>query len=342
MKERCTHNQLDMKTYLLLGLALLSTHLAFAQNNRAKAEVFIQIEDQGSFTVYLDDEFVGSANGRFRFYDVYNIRPTLSILQGNKRIFSNKIDLHLDQRLILSYSINRGLRVDKELSIYKDRRYALNDFDDYSDNYNTGIVPPNRPSRPDNIRSFNELNALVKKTPFDDDKAKVIDAYVTYTQLSTAQTATLLNSFMQDDKKLALAKSLVPAINDIQNYYTLKESFSFISTKDDFIAFLNARQTPRPEHGTGAGPFEQLKAMIKKEAFDDGKTRLIQTAFQNSAPSTAQMAELLKLYTFEDKALLCAKWAYRYVSDKQNYYTLKDVFKYKSNQDSFLDYLKRR
>lgn len=331
-----------MKIYILLGLALLSAHLGFAQNNRNKAEVFIQIEDQGNFTVYLDDEFVGSSNGRFRFYEVYNTRPTLSILQGNKRVYSNRIDVDLQERLILNYSVRGGLQMIKTLKIYRNGQYALNDFSDYADAYNTGIVPPGRPPREDNIKSFNELNILVKKTPFDDDKAKLIDAYVSYTQLSTAQTAILLNSFLQDDKKLALAKSLVPAISDIQNYYTLKESFSFTSSKDDFIAFLSKRQGPRAEQGTNSGPFEQLKANIKREAFDDGKTSLIQAALQNSTPSTAQMAELLKLYTFEDKALVCAKWAYRFVSDKQNYYTLKDVFKFKTNQDALLDFIKRR
>lgn len=332
-----------MKIYILLGLALLSAQLSFAQNNRSKAEVFIQIEDQGSFTVYLDDEFVGSTNGRFRFYDVYNTRPTLSILQGNRKIYSNRIDVHLDERLVLNYSVRRGLQITKELKIYKDRRYALNDFDDYSDNYNTGIVPPNRPYIDENVKAFNDLSILVKKESFDDDKIKLIQAYVAYTQLSTAQVAILLQNILSDDKKLSLVKNLAPAISDVQNYYTLKESFTFNSTKDNFMNFLNSKKTPRAEQNSNSsGPFEQLKATIKREAFDDGKTKLIQAAFQNSSPSTAQMGELLRLYTFEDKALICAKWAYRYVSDKQNYFTLKDVFKHKNNQDALLDFISKR
>lgn len=332
-----------MKPYILLVLALLGAQLSFAQNNRSKAEVFIQIEDQGNFTVYLDDEFVGSANGRFRFYDVYNTRPTLSILQGNKRIFSTKIDLHLDQRLVLNYSARRGLQFYKELNIYKDRQYALNDFDNYIDNYNTGIVPPTKPRPAENSKAFNDLSILVKKESFDDDKIKLIQAYVAYNDLSTMQVAILLKNIISDDKKLSLAKSLAPAISDIQNYYTLKESFTFISTKDNFIAFLNSRQIPRAEQGSNlAADFEQLKAAVKREAFDDDKTKLIQSALQNVSPSTAQMGVLLSLYTFEDKALVCAKWAYRYVKDKQNYFTLKDVFRYKTNQDALLDFISKR
>ncbi|KQB99590.1 DUF4476 domain-containing protein [Pedobacter sp. Hv1] len=332
-----------MKPYILLMLALLGAQLSLAQNNRSKAEVFIQIEDQGNFTVYLDDEFVGSANGRFRFYDVYNTRPTLSILQGNKRIFSTKIDLQLDQRLILNYSLRRGLQFYKELSIYKDRQYALNDFDDYSNNFNTGIVPPTKPRPTENSKAFNDLSILIKKESFDDDKIKLIQAYVAYNDLSTIQVAILLKSIINDDKKLSLAKSLTPAISDIQNYYTLKESFTFISTKDNFINFLNSRPKPRAEQGSSlAADFEQLKSAVKREAFDDDKTKLIQAAFQNKSLSTGHMDVLLRLYTFEDKALICAKWAYRYVNDQQNYFTLKDVFKYKTNQDALLDFISKR
>jgi len=60
-----------MKKTILLGLAMLFVSLSFAQNNRNAAEVFLQITKPGKYSVYLDDELVGSATGRFRFYDVY-------------------------------------------------------------------------------------------------------------------------------------------------------------------------------------------------------------------------------------------------------------------------------
>ncbi|MBB2145960.1 DUF4476 domain-containing protein [Pedobacter sp. LMG 31464] len=325
-----------MKTYILLGMALLSAHLSFSQTN--KAEVFLQIEDRGNFTVYLDNELVGSSKGRFRFYDVDNASPSLTILQGNKRIFNGRINVHPEQRLVLTYTLRSGLKTINELKIYRNGQYALNDFDNYTGSYNTGIVPPTIPNG-NSINPFNSLLAMVKKEPFDDDKIKVIQAYTVHSYLSTAQTAVLLKTFNQDDKKLFLAKNLVPVISDLQNYYTLKEEFTFLSSKDEFLKFLNESKSSRRRRDMSATIFEQLRLSVKREAFDDDKTKVIQASIQNSAPSTVQISELLKLYSFEDKALICAKMTYNFVSDQQRFFTLKDVFKFRSNQDSLLEFL---
>lgn len=325
-----------MKKIILLGLALLSAYLTFAQNNRTKAEVFIQVEDRGPFTIYLDDEFVGSSNGRFRFYEVYNASPTLSILQGNKKIYSNRINVRPDQRLVISYSIRKGLRVEKELSIYRNRQYALDDFDNYAGAYNTGIVPPS--NRPD-MANFENLKAMVKKEAFDDAKINLIQIYANNNRLNTEQVAVLLQSFSSDDKKLSIAKTLWPSIADAQQYYTLTSSFTFMSTKDEFLRFIKNNPTARPIRGMNTASFEQLRQQVKSQGFDEDRTKLLQVTFQNAALTTAQMYELLKLYTFEDKALVAAKLAYPAIIDPQRYFTIKDVFTFKSNQDAFLAFL---
>lgn len=329
-----------MKKIILLGLALLSVHLSFAQNNRNNAEVFIQIEDRGNFTVYLDDEFIGSSNGRFRFYEVYSFSPTLTILQGNKRIYSRKISAKPDERVVLSYSNRNGLQLRKQLKMYRNGQYALDDFEDYAGAYNTGIVPPQRPI--DN-NQFESLNALVKKEAFDDAKSKLVLAYTAHTKLTTAQTALLLKSFIRDEEKLNLTKSLIPAIVDPQNYYTLRESFTFLNTKEAFLNYLSTNQTVRAERG-GMRPaaFEQAKLTVKREAFDEGKTKVIRAIIQNASLNTAQAMELLKLYSFEDNALASAKMLYPVIDDLQNYFLAKEVFKFKSNQDAFLDFLGRQ
>lgn len=330
-----------MKTYILIGLALLGAQLSFAQNTRGNAEVFIQIEDRGNYTVYLDNEFIGSSKGKFRFYDVNEGKPILSILQGNKRIYSNAVTIRPTERLILRYTQSRGLRIIKTLKIYRNGYYALDDFDGYIDTYQEEIDPilPSRPSR--NIE-FETLNNLLKKEAFDDNKIKLIQAYTVHSGVSTAQAAVLLKNFAFDDKRLIIAKSLSPVITDPQIFYTLRDSFTFLPAKDEFLKFLGEQQTPRVAQGMKNSTFEQLLLSVKKEAFDDNKTKVIQAAIQNSSPSTQQMYELLKLYSFDDKAIDCAKMAYSFVTDKQRYFTIKDVFKFNTTKDVFLDYLSQR
>lgn len=331
-----THKRTQMKTYIFLALALFGVQLSFAQNSRGAAEVFIQIEDSGNFTISLDNESISSAKGRFRFYDVYNPFAILTISQGNRQIFSRKIEFPYNQRSVYSFSLRRGLRLNQTLTIYRNGQYALNDFDDYVGAYNTGIVPPRQ------TNGFDLLQAQVKRESFDSGKASIIQAYAKNNYLTTAQVSLLFKNFNQDNVKLELAKSLVPAIADIQNYYTLREAFTFLSSKDEFMQFLTSSQSPRAERLMGARTYEQLIDGVKKTAFDDEKTKLIEAAIRNAAPTTSQIKGLLALYTFEDKALDCAKLAYNYVYDRKNYFTLADAFKFDRTKNAFLDFLNQQ
>jgi hypothetical protein len=328
-----------MKTYILLGLAIFIANLSLAQNNRDKTEVFIQIEDRGNFTVQLDDDFIGSNKGKFRFYEVYSSGPTLSILQGNQKIYSKRLATHANMRLVLNFSVRSGLKVIKELNIYRNGQYALNDFDDYTGGYNTGIVPPRTDNRQNN---FENLLAMVKRESFDDGKIKLIQVYAASNRLTTAQTASLLQSFMRDESKLIAIKQIFPVILDPQQVYTLKDSFTFNSGKEDFLNYLNSSSGIRENHIMDARSFEQLKAQVKREAFDDDKTKLIELATKQNKITTANVGELIKLYTFEDKALNLSKLIYPSVLDRHHYFTLKESFKFISHQNDFLDFLGRQ
>lgn len=327
-----------MKSYFFIGLALLSAHLSLAQSRRS-AEVFLQIEDRGNFTVYLNQECVGSNTGKFRFYDVYDRAPTLSILQGTKKIFSAVVEVRFDYRLILNFSQRQGLSTLKTLPIYRNNQYALDQFDDYVGAYNTGIVPPRPSQEKDN--TFESLLNMVNRESFDDEKIKLAKIYSTNQYLTTAQASQLLQKLINDDKKLSLAKDLTPAISDIQRYHSLKNVFTFHSNQEAFINFLGNFQPQRPRTVMRPAAFEELKNSVKREPFDDGKSGIIQAALQQSAISTKQLGELLRMYSFEDKSLAIAKQVFNQVSDRQNYFMLKDIFRFPSNQKELLDFLAR-
>jgi len=330
-----------MKKLILLGLmALLSVSLSFAQRNRGKAEVFIQIADRGNFKVYLDEELIGSATGRFRFYDVYNTRPVLTILAGSEKIFSREITTAPNKRLIFNFSKRGGLSLLKELSIYRNNAYALDDFDEYAEAYNTGIVPPDRPTLPPNRNSFDDLLSRVKKEAFDDQKLKVISAYSSNTTLSTKQIEQLFPLFFKDDSKLLLAKQEFTYVTDPQQFYLLKEAFTFLGTKDEFMKFLNGQKAaPSRNRPMSTADFDAFYKRFKSEAFDDNKTELAKVALINVSLTSQQVKELIACYSFEDKALGFAKWAFRTTFDKENYYTVADNFRFPSNKQALLDFI---
>ncbi len=324
-------------------MALLSVNLSFAQRNRSKAEVFIQIADRGNFKVYLDEELVGSANGRFRFYDVYNARPVLTILAGSEKVFSKEITAASNKRLIFNFSKRGGLSLLKELSIYRNNVYALDDFDDYAGAYNTGIVPPDRPTTPPNRNSFEDLLSRVKNEAFDDQKLKVISAYSSHTALNTKQIAQLFPLFFKDDSKLILAKQEFQYVVDPQQFYLLKDAFTFMSTKDEFMKFLEGQKTGQIRNRPmSASDFDAFYKRFKSEAFDDNKTELAKVALINVKLTSEQVKELIACFSFEDKGLDFAKWAFRATFDKENYYTVADKFRFPSNKQALLDFISKQ
>ncbi|MBO9674944.1 MAG: DUF4476 domain-containing protein [Sphingobacteriaceae bacterium] len=231
-----------MKTTIFLGLAMLFATLTFAQNNYRSAEVFLEIVNPGKFNVYLDEELVSSAKGRFRFYDVYNSTPVLSIFQGNTEILKQRISVIPEQRLVLSLEGNELITL-KQLNIFRNRQYMLDDFDGYTGDYNTGIVPPVLP-QPDltyrllSPEAFQEFYANYKNLSFDNERVRLINAVNKKASFSSSQCKLILKTFTFDVERLKTAKTLYQTVLDPQNYFTLAETFEFFNYKDEFLKFL--------------------------------------------------------------------------------------------------------
>lgn len=320
-----------MKNYILLSLALLSASLSFAQNNRSKAEVFIQIQDRGTFTISLDNESIRSAKGRFRFFEVYTASPVLSITQGDKRVYSQQLNVKGNERVVFTYDLLQGLKTYKILPIYKNGRYTLDDFDQEA----LEILSPRPDSRP---TYFEDLQLAVKKATFDDAKMDLILNGLNR-GLSSVQTITLLKLMNDDDKKLRIAKSAYHAIIDPQNSFRLEEGITLLGRKNEFTDFLKIKSISRPKTTIRGPIFDQLKDQVKRESFDNDRTKLIQNTLKDGFISTDQVQILLKLYSFEDAKTSLAKLLYFQIADQQNYHTLAAIFTFNSSKDAFFDFI---
>ena len=87
--------------------------------------------------------------------------------------------------------------------------------------------------------------------------------------------------------------------------------------------------------------FRELKNIIVNRWFDSSKIEVAKQGISGSAISSSQLAELMDLLSFESSKLDLAKFAYRYVSDKQKIFLVNDAFSFESSISELDRYIRR-
>ena len=75
------------------------------------------------------------------------------------------------------------------------------------------------------------------------------------------------------------------------------------------------------------------------QSFDDKKLEIAKLCVTIGYFCTADMAQMAKVFSFDDRRLEFLKYAYAYCLDKENYPMLRDSFSFQSNFDALLDYI---
>lgn len=88
--------------------------------------------------------------------------------------------------------------------------------------------------------------------------------------------------------------------------------------------------------------FQQFKQSCEKEPFDDTRMKIAKQFMPMNYFSTAQVKELIGIFSFENNKLDMAKYAYDYTVDKGNYYLVNDAFSFNTSKEALMDYIKNR
>ncbi len=84
---------------------------------------------------------------------------------------------------------------------------------------------------------------------------------------------------------------------------------------------------------------QTLMQSMKNATFDEKMISVAKTALKNSMLKTSQVHQLLDLITFEQQKLELAKYCYDKTTDKNNYYTLYNDFKFSNYSDQLDKYI---
>lgn len=106
---------------------------------------------------------------------------------------------------------------------------------------------------------------------------------------------------------------------------------------------------PQPVAGTGgcilpmsSSQFQQAKSSIDGRSFEEDKLTVARQATKANCLNTAQIKEIMGLFSFEETKLTYAKYAYDYCTDKGNYYLLKDAFSFDSSASELSEFIESK
>ncbi|NOS90584.1 MAG: DUF4476 domain-containing protein [Cyclobacteriaceae bacterium] len=88
--------------------------------------------------------------------------------------------------------------------------------------------------------------------------------------------------------------------------------------------------------------FADAKKAIKSQAFRDQKMATAKLALKNKCVSLDQIRGFVELFAFEDQKLDFVKFAYDITDNKDDYYTLHDVFTFLLTKDDFNEFLQSK
>jgi hypothetical protein len=87
--------------------------------------------------------------------------------------------------------------------------------------------------------------------------------------------------------------------------------------------------------------FETMKESLRKEWFENNRITSAKFVIEKNSFTTAQVRELMLLFTFENNRLEIAKSAYRKVVDKNNYYQLNDALTFSSSKEELARFIRQ-
>jgi hypothetical protein len=88
-----------------------------------------------------------------------------------------------------------------------------------------------------------------------------------------------------------------------------------------------------------SGTFANAKKSIEGQSFEENKMQVAKQALQKNCLSSAQVKEMLGLFSFEKTKVNFAKFAYDRTTDTENYFTINEAFSFSSSVTELNEYI---
>lgn len=98
----------------------------------------------------------------------------------------------------------------------------------------------------------------------------------------------------------------------------------------------------RNQYAMSSGNFNSALATVRNQKFDDTRLKTAKQIISSNCLNANQIAEICRIFAFEDSKLDFAKAAFTSCTEPNNYFKVNDVFEFSSSVDELTQYVSSR
>ncbi|MBW6491225.1 MAG: DUF4476 domain-containing protein [Lentimicrobium sp.] len=163
--------------------------------------------------------------------------------------------------------------------------------------------------------------------------------------MSVAQAMKFSSLLQSEENRLSFFRVAIFSIYDQSNLPLGAQMFAHIPNKSEYNRMIS-NPTPQPQPiepppcVVSDPELSQILTSIKNESFNSTRLTLAKQILRSKQCfTTAQVKEMVRLFSFDDSRLELAKYAWDYTIDRENYYQVADAFSFSSNKEKLMKFL---
>lgn len=226
-----------------------------------------------------------------------------------------------------------------------------------------------------NARDFDALKETIKNQPFGNVQLSIAKQAIANHCLLSQEVAELMRLFNFENEKLEVAKFAYTHTCDQGRYFVVHNALTFPTSKEELSRYIqetgsgqfnpnqmqnwnnpwgnpwNTTNSPLPDYSgpygcpaptLDAAAFTQAKQTISANSIENTRLIVAKQIIRNNCMLASQVAEIMRLFSFENTKLEIAKFAYAYTCDKGRYYIVNKELRHSSSIQELNDYIQGR
>lgn len=232
-----------MKTIFTFVIAFSFSFLSTA------SELFIRVNAQGEYYASVSNQTHYNRNNIFKFFDLPGGSISIQVVNQhtNVLLYNSTLSLKHNERVVAQIDGFGNLTIIQRMQIQEVNWYTTTTQNDvYGGNPFPGNNPYPGTNNPlpwggNNNNVFQQFLTSLKNESMDGNKLTMAKSYVSQNNLTAEQISNISRVFSFDSNRLEFAKHAYSTCYDKNNYFLLKDTFSFSSNYNSLLKFIEGK-----------------------------------------------------------------------------------------------------